>query len=125
MVVEKHALEVVNCWKYTKGRMYTDIRHYLKGLPRGTVVSSADGSRKWQIAGRIFFSHIAPEQTELEGEYPERLFLKFTSAEKREQSRQRILRNESARVFVYSLDCIDHDEPMLKGETYYTEILTD
>lgn len=123
MKLQRHELHVVSCWQYAAGKIYAEIGHDLQGLPEGLLICSPDCSRKWSIAGRVWFSHTNDRQIEFMNEYQERVMLKFSSAEKREESRARILMLEKQHIFLYSLLCLDHNEKMTPGQAYFTEML--
>lgn len=123
MKLQRHELHVMSCWQYSAGKIYAEIRHDLQGLPEGLLICATDRTRKWSIAGRVWFSHTNDKQVEFMNEFQERVLLKFSSAEKREESRARVLMLEKQHIFLYSLLCIGHNEKMMPGENYFTEML--
>lgn len=117
--MEPKIAEVIDSWLIANLGPIVDLKHFLDGLPQGSVLSSPTSGKRWLLKYRILHSHIAGQQRRFQNENANIMRPSFSSIDHMQQSAERILETEAQNIFQYLLQGIDHNSKPEKGELLF------
>lgn len=120
----KNQVTIVESWKLSfKGEILADVRHFLQGLPPGTVLQSLESGQRWKVVYRILFSQ-ALEQKRFRGEKEVYQHISFAApkAENIERFYQTLADKESKGIYHYALEPLGHTNKPRGGEQMQVEV---
>lgn len=99
--MDNNTIEVTNCWALSAGLVVVEIKHSLRGIPEGTIITNGTETRI--IYKRIIFNHTSDEQKVFRNETTTLSFLSFKNIDAMNASMNYILENEANGIFQYTL----------------------
>lgn len=93
-----------------------DLMHSEQGLKQGTILHSEKTKLEWELESRVLFDHAVDIQKVFENEFANFMLLRFASEEKRQESRNKIIKNEKNNIFQYLIKPIGHQQKPEEGE---------
>jgi hypothetical protein len=101
-------IKVLNSWKHQKNLIIAEIEYSGEGLFKGTQLVSKNSTNVWTVNSRLIFNHTMNNQKRFKGETESYLSLRFVDEDARVKSHREILDKESAQIYQYLIEPVNH-----------------